>query len=181
MLPQRKPLRLKGYDYNTMGAYFVTVCAADRKNLFGCVVGTGVLTRPQTEHGPTVQLTSYGTVVDKYIRQLHAFYEHISVDHYTIMPNHIHLLLSVSADGRVGRPGGRVGRPVPTAAAAKMSMVAQFVATLKRFSNKECGRQLWQARFHDHIIRDGADYERHANYILENPLRWELDELYIPY
>ena len=171
MLPQRKPLRLKGYDYNTMGAYFVTVCAADRKNLFGCVVGTGVLTRPQTEHGPTVQLTSYGTVVDKYIRQLHAFYEHISVDHYTIMPNHIHLLLSVSADGRVGRP-------VPTAAAAKMSMVAQFVATLKRFSNKECGRQLWQARFHDHIIRDEQDYRKISEYIQNNPARWEPDCFY---
>ena len=99
MFPQRKPLRLKGYDYSTEGAYFVTVCALERKALLGCVVGTGVLARPQDAHEgslPGVELSPYGVAVDKVIRQLHEFYKDISVDYYTIMPNHIHLLLSVS-------------------------------------------------------------------------------------
>ena len=30
-LPQRKPTRLKTYDYSTPGAYFVTICTEDRK------------------------------------------------------------------------------------------------------------------------------------------------------
>ena len=30
-LPQRKPTRLKAYDYSTPGAYFVTICTEDRK------------------------------------------------------------------------------------------------------------------------------------------------------
>ena len=29
--PERKPIRLKDYDYSTPGAYFITVCIADRK------------------------------------------------------------------------------------------------------------------------------------------------------
>ena len=33
----------------------------------------------------------------------------------------------------------------------------------------------WQTRFHDHIIRNGAEYERIYNYIENNPLNWEKD------
>ena len=54
----------------------------------------------------------------------------------------------------------------------------QFVSTLKRFCNKEYGENIWQARFYDHIIRNRRDYEEHVKYILENPIRWEYDELY---
>ena len=51
------------------------------------VVGTGVLDCPQ------IELTQYGEIADKYIKQLNDFYEHLSVKKYVIMPNHIHLLL----------------------------------------------------------------------------------------
>jgi len=34
----RKSIRLKGYDYSTTGAYFVTICTAQRENRFGKVV-----------------------------------------------------------------------------------------------------------------------------------------------
>ncbi len=37
----------------------------------------------------------------------------------------------------------------------------------------------WQERFHDHIIRDDAEYQRIANYIATNPLKWEDDKFYI--
>jgi len=33
-LPNRKPTRLRGYDYSTNGAYFVTVCTQHREELF---------------------------------------------------------------------------------------------------------------------------------------------------
>ena len=29
--PKRKPIRIADYDYSTPGAYFITVCIADRK------------------------------------------------------------------------------------------------------------------------------------------------------
>ena len=31
---ERKPLRLKGYDYGAAGYYFVTVCTRDKQPLF---------------------------------------------------------------------------------------------------------------------------------------------------
>ncbi len=50
--------------------------------------------------------------------------------------------------------------------------------TFKRFCNKKYGKNIWQRGFYDHIIRNDEDYENHLRYIQENPLRWELDELY---
>ena len=33
-LPKRKQIRSKDYDYSTLGAYFITVCTANREKLF---------------------------------------------------------------------------------------------------------------------------------------------------
>lgn len=38
-LPERKPTRLKGYDYSTPGAYFITICIKDRQQLLSKIVG----------------------------------------------------------------------------------------------------------------------------------------------
>ena len=44
--PKRKPNRLSAFDYNSVGAYFITICAKHRKPIFGQVVGGGVLDAP---------------------------------------------------------------------------------------------------------------------------------------
>jgi REP element-mobilizing transposase RayT len=36
----------------------------------------------------------------------------------------------------------------------------------------------WQSRYHDHIIRNQMEMNRIADYIENNPLRWELDRFY---
>jgi len=36
----------------------------------------------------------------------------------------------------------------------------------------------WQARFHDHIIRNDASYQRISEYIQNNPLNWPNDKFY---
>ena len=50
-LPERKDLRLEKYDYTNPGAYFVTICAQNRKYLFGEIVNR------------KVDLNSYGEIV----------------------------------------------------------------------------------------------------------------------
>ena len=135
-------------------------------------VGTGV------PDGPRVELLPCGKIADKYIRQLNDFYNHISVDHYVIMPNHIHILLIVNGEeiGPSGTPEiGPSGTPVPT---VQNSTVSRFVSTFKRFCNKECGENIWQYRSNDHVIRNREDYDRHLKYIYENPMRWRYDELF---
>ena len=176
----RKTTRLPGYDYSTEGAYFLTLCTENRQCLLSRIVGTGVPDGPCTHNpslvgtgvldGPKIQLLPFGKIAEKYIKQLNDFYDHITVDSYVIMPNHIHILLSV-------KDRGPSGTPVPT---AQNSVVARFVSTLKRFCNKEYGKNIWQYRSYDHIIRDQRDFDRHLQYIHENPFGWEKDEFYTP-
>ena len=162
-LPKRKPTRLKEFDYNTTGAYFITFCTEDRRQILSRIVGVDVLGDPKN-----VELLPGGIVADKYIKQMNGFYENITVDQYVIMPNHIHLILFV-------REGGSPRTSTPTRQTASVS---HFVSTFKRFCNKECGTNVWQRGFYDHVIRGRGDYEEIAKYICENPLRWHYDELY---
>ena len=162
--PKRKRSRLEGYDYNAGGVYFITVCTQGRRCMLSRIVGTGVL------DGPSIELTKYGTIAEKFIRQLNDFYSNICIDRYVIMPNHIHFLLSIREGAH-----GPSGTPVPT---LQNSTVSRFISTFKRFCNKEYGQNIWQYRSHDHIIRNEQDYDLHAKYIHENPIRWQQDELY---
>ena len=48
-LPQRKPIRLKGFDYTTAGYYFVTICTKNRKKILGTIcVGADAPTKDNT-------------------------------------------------------------------------------------------------------------------------------------
>jgi len=39
------------------------------------------------------------------------------------------------------------------------------------------GKPLWQRNYWEHIIRDEDDLARVMDYIVNNPIRWEVDEL----
>ena len=170
-LKKRKTPRYQSFDYNSVGVYFITICTQNRRCILSRVVGTGVLDCPQ------IELTQYGEIADKYIKQLNDFYEHLSVEKYVIMPNHIHFLLWVK-ENKNKTDNGQSRTPVPTNIERANSVCSQFVSTFKRFCNKEYGENIWQARFNDHIIRNRDDYEEHVKYIYENPIRWYYDELY---
>ena len=172
---KRKPTRLQGFDYNNVGAYFITICTQNRRCILSHIVGGDVLDAPPKNVGgdvldapPCVALSQYGKIVDKYINQLNDFYDNVEVDSCVIMPNHIHIILFVLENG-----SSRTSTPT-----IQHSVVCRFVSTLKRFCNKEIGNNIFQRSFHDHIIRNRDDYEEHVKYICENPMRWQFDELY---
>ena len=171
-LPKRKPTRLKNFDYNTIGAYFITICTQDRRQILSRIpVGVDVPGDPNNVPATSknVELLPCGIVADKCIKGMNEFYDNITVDRYVIMPNHIHILLFVRDDGTP-----RTSTPT----AKQTSAVSHFVSTFKRFCNKEYGGNVWQRGFYDHIIRGQEDYEEVAKYIYENPMRWYYDELY---
>ena len=180
-MPRRKSLRWRGFDYSRSGAYFITICTENRRQILSRIipdseidkksniqqsVGIGVLDDP-----PNVELLPYGIIANKYIKQLNEFYDMIDVDKYVIMPNHIHILLVLKPN-----ESGSSRTPIPT---AQNSVVSRLVSTFKRFCNKEYGENIWQSHFHDHIIRNQDDYDEIAKYIRDNPKRWIYDELYV--
>ena len=132
----------------------MTICTQNRKNILSKIVGEG---------SPLPQLSLYGEIVEKWIRKIPEKYPKISVDRYVIMPNHIHILLSiVKDDGR--------GDPSPT--------VDTMIGWLKYNATKEinkirgsAGEKIFQRSFFDHIVRNRDDYYEICKYIYENPRR----------
>ena len=168
-LPKRKSTRLKDFDYSSPGVYFVTICTENRKNLFwqGLIdpqkfawrsVGANCV-RPLN-----LPLSDIGKIVLEELEQWDKTYDSVSLCSYVIMPNHLHIMIFVSADEN-GRP-----QVAPTLD----RMVKQFKGAI----TKKVGYSIWQKSFHDHIIRNREDYEEHSRYIYENPIRWHYDELY---
>ena len=183
--PTRKNIRLTTYDYSTPGAYFVTVCTKNKENLFWSDVGgsdgsaaggrysdpsewqrsvcdadASVARRaPGTATGigrpEDVPLNHIGQIVDQAIKNIPDHYPSITVDHYVVMPNHIHLLLQIhsSADGRP--------MTAPT--------IPMVVNQLKGYVTKQAGFPLWQKGLYDHVIRSEADYLDCWQYIEGNP------------
>ena len=152
--PKRKPNRLKGFDYSSNGVYFITICTDNRKCILSKIVGADSI-RPCN-----VQLTKYGEIVKIGIENISKIYKDCLVDDYVIMPNHIHLIITINTySGRI------ISAP---------TVIGQF----KRYVSKECGCSIWQKGFYDHIIRDEEDYNSKAEYIINNPLKWNEDELY---
>ena len=180
MKSKRKKLRLENYDYGTAGAYFITVCTADRKPILctippiGANVGPitapyrvgaddhiGPTTKPYhlgTDVGPTMRLTDLGVVVEKYTRMIPG------IDCYVIMPNHIHMIIMIPEEGPTSAPTGGI--------------IQNRIRTWKTLIAKETGKSVWQRSYYDHIIRNDQDYLEKAQYILNNPAKWCEDKYY---
>ena len=168
-LTQRKPTRLSKYDYSQSGYYFVTLCAKDKQKLFGEIVGDGVYDIPQ------MKLSVIGETVNKYIQQLNTQYNNVCIDKHIVMPNHIHLIVKISTPHKSGNTlCGTSQAPSPTNA-----ILPKFISLYKRYCNREYEENLFQRSFHDHIIRNEADYQRIWEYIDNNPAKWNEDCFFV--
>ena len=155
MSPVRKKNRLADYDYSQPGAYFVTVCTQNRKNLLSTVVGGDAHIAPYT------MLTPMGKVVEKYLRRIPG------VGHFVIMPNHVHMILHISATKVLEGP--------MWASAPTKANVSDLVRSWKTLVSKELGVSIWQRSYYDHIIRSEVEYTEIAAYIENNPAKWSED------
>ena len=187
-LPKRKPARLREYDYSTPGAYFVTVCTHEKRcSLSTISVGAGAL------DGLSIQLTEQGKIVEKYILSTEQI-PGMHVDKYVIMPNHIHLILVVDGNSGPSRaPAPTNGNSGPSRAPAPTNAfegdvssktpanakIPRAIGVMKRLINKEAGENIFQRSYHEHVIRNEADYRRIWDYIDTNPAKWTEDCYYM--
>ena len=73
--------------------------------------------------------------------------------------------------------------PCPTIGASPRTTISDIVCAFKSLTAKECRKisptaKLFQTSFYDHIVRTELDYADVVLYIENNPLAWQLDELY---
>ena len=165
----RRSIRLKGYDYSQPGAYFVTICIWNR----GCVFG-------EIENAE-MNLNEYGFIFQDCWNNLVYHYSHIQLDTYVIMPNHVHGIIIITDTGVEAGSCVRAGlKPSPT---DKLHRLPEIVRALKTFSSRKiniarstCGVPVWQRNYYEHIVRNEKELNSIREYIINNPLQWDLDE-----
>ncbi len=151
-LPKRKQIRIENYDYSTNGAYFITICTANRENYLW-KIRRGELCSPAK-----IPLSNIGKIVNKEIQKLDKIYDAVNVDKFCIMPDHIHFIISINSNNN-----GRT-QFAPT--------ISRVVKQFKGSITKQIGKPIWQKSFYEHTIRNQNDYNEIWEYIENNPLKY---------
>lgn len=156
-MKQRKHPRLHDYNYAENGGYFVTFCTKNREHLLSYIrVG------PDALIGPLLELTPYGQLVEDAIAGAVDAYPNVDIPEYVIMPNHVHLVVTINGPMRASGP-----------------TLGMIVRSIKTRVSRACGRPVWQEKYYDHIIRNHDDYLQICAYIQNNPARWAEDEYWV--
>jgi REP element-mobilizing transposase RayT len=128
--------------------------------------------------GQELHLSRIGQIIDKEINDLTNHFQHICLEKYVIMPNHIHLLVAINGNWRQQERQGLLQSPLQS----PCPTISDIIGVLKSITTKKANsfdhtpnRKIWQFRFHDHIVRSDSDYKRIWQYIDSNPYKWSED------
>lgn len=161
-------------DYAAPGWYFVTICTAHRRCLFGRL------------RGAVLQPTGMGEEVARQWREVPNHYKSVRLDEFVVMPNHLHGIIVIEGRHRFSPP--RVSDPesfkAPLDRRLRPASLGSIVGAFKAGFTAWCRRNAhsdfgWQPRFHDRIIRSNAALAGIREYIRTNPLNWVEDEFYV--
>ena len=101
---------------------------------------------------------------------------HVTIDQYVIMPNHVHLIAVITEEDTLR---ANCESPIRT-----RTIMSKLIGYIKMNASKAIRQRygevaVWQRGYYDHVIRNREDYVALAEYVQTNPLRWELDKLYV--
>jgi putative transposase len=153
----RKSIRLRGYDYSQLGAYFVTICVHNRKSLFGEIVNS------------EMKLNNLGLIAEAAWVDLPNHFPAIVLDTFIVMPNHTHGIIIIRDTRNINLLSLR-----PSLA----SIVGSYKATVSRNINRlrpTPDAPVWQRNYYEHIIRNNSALHHIRRYITENPEHWPKD------
>ena len=151
-------LCIPGFDYRQPNAFFVTIVARDRRDLFGEVLA-----------GRT-KLNRLGSLVTQTWFGIPMHFAHVLPDVFIVMPNHIHGILWTTMPFTDYRPeafGKPVAGSIPTA-------VRSFKSAVTNIAHRQLGFGLpsvWHPRSWTHVIGTESRLDRIRRYIETNPTR----------
>ncbi len=184
-MPHRRSIRLQGHDYSGVGAYFVTICAHDSVCLFG-EIAAGVMIANAAGHA-----------VEAIWNELPRRFTDIELDAMVVMPNHVHFIVHIKAPVGANDAGAIHELPLRefplhesplhessthTRQSRRNMLLPKTIGYLKMNSAKRINKQrrtpgvpVWQRNYYERVIRNGDEFTRAREYIVNNPLHWDLD------
>ncbi len=168
--------RLQNRDYAANGWYFVTICTRDRTCFFGDIINSEI---HHSEIGQTAQ---------KFWADIPNHFEHTYIDSYVIMPNHVHGIVVIDRPQNVETrnfaslhqsetPTNQSNKFAPLKPGSLQAIIHAYKSSVTRWCKKNNQEHFaWQPRFYDHIIRADGSLDKIREYIVNNPIKWELDK-----
>ena len=181
-LRTRKQIRLPNYDYSGNGYYFVTICSRNREHVFrnvGAVLAPARYPSSDTlasAQSPVSELSTCGQIIERQWLDLPNQFDHLELDEYVIMPNHVHGILILNNRTPAGlRAQASSARTISHIIRSFKSRSAMEYLQFIKANNLNVSGKIWQRSFHDHIIRNERSLNAIRKYILDNPINWEQD------
>jgi REP-associated tyrosine transposase len=176
-IPARRSIRIRGYDYSQIGQYFITICAYEMQNVFGKIENGAVL------------LNVIGRIGLDCWREIPQHFEHVELDAFVIMPNHLHGILTIRRSHAIQSPRSledghgcpvplqpsleRFQRPSVGAIPTIIRSYKQSVTYLARQRLTRPSLAVWQSNYYERVLRDGKEFAAASRYIFENPMKWQ--------
>jgi len=168
--------RLQNWDYGWDGFYFVTICTQNREYYFGEI------------HNGTMDLSKIGIIADILWHEIKNHAKNIELDAFVVMPNHIHGILVLNGNGNV-ETGHALSLPQPNKKTIGQnrfqnigkntlsSIIGGYKSAVTKHAHRLGFVFEWQRNYWEHIIRNDDEYQRIAQYIMDNPKKWAMDKL----
>lgn len=175
----RRSIRLRGYDYSSAGAYFITICIQGRTCLFGDIAD-GVL-----------QPNDAGRMVAEWWLKLPGKFPGITLDECVVMPNHFHGIVNIVGAPPCGSPplystpkSGRPHGAAPTVGDVmdwfKTMTTNAYIKGVNHAGWPPFAGRLWQRNFFERVLRNDSELNGIREYIRSNPVNWANDDEYVP-
>jgi len=133
-----------------------------------------------------MRLNDIGIIIFQTIEEIPKYYSNIEVDIFSVMPNHIHLIICIVGADPCVRPikNGQTRGFAPT---EKQLSLPQIIQRFKSLTTKKCidgvkqnilipfENRIWQRNYYEHIIRNEKSYDEIYSYIESNPSTWGRD------
>jgi putative transposase len=164
--PQRRSVRLRGFDYASSGAYFITICAHHREQKFGRI-----------ENG-LVRLNDLGRLTEKLWHEIPNHFPSVFLDTFIVMPDHLHGILLIDN----WRTGTACRAPTPESYQAPASgSISTVIRSFKSAVTRNARAQndhvheyevMFQRGFFETVVTSRSQHQQIRDYILSNPTRW---------
>ena len=162
----RRSIRVKGYDYSSEGAYYVTIVAYHRDCIFGEI------------KDEEVHLNDFGNIADKCWREIPNHFRNVELGAYVIMPNHMHGIIMINDNrrGTIYRAPTQEQFQKPVSGSIPTIIRTYKAAVTRRIGREHNATGIWQRNYYEHIVRDEKDLQNKTDYIEANPMLWDKDD-----
>ena len=176
--------RMYGHDYAARGTYEVTIVVADRRPVFGEIVGSTKVGGETPHLKPSVLGQ---TVLDAEIPKIHHYYPMVDVWQVCLMPDHLHMIVRINRPlpegkhlgiiigafkGGVSRAWWRLNSAADDADIGAANTADTGAARVAVALAAASHAPLFEPGYNDHILMREGQLDNWKRYLRDNPRRY---------